>query len=98
MMNDLLRELVDKGKVIAYIDNIMIFTISLEEHCKIVREVLQVLKDNQLFLKAEKCTFEALEVEYLGLLVLEGQVRMDPIKVKGVTDWPKPKNKKDVQS
>src|SRR3954462_5990637 len=98
MMNDLLRDLVDKGKVIVYIDDIMIFTVMIEEHHRIVREVLQVLKDNQLFLKAEKCTFEALEVEYLGLLVSEGQVHMDLIKVKGVADWPKPKNKKDIQS
>src|SRR3954463_1790876 len=98
MMNDLLRDLVDKGKVIIYIDDIVIFTVSLEEHYRIVQEVLQVLKDNQLFLKAKKCTFETLEVEYLGLLVSEGQVHMDPIKVKGVADWPKPKNKKDVQS
>src|SRR3954465_10419702 len=98
MLNHLLSDLVDQGKVIVYIDDIMIFTVSLEEHCQIVQQVLQVLKDNQLFLKAEKGTFEALEVEYLGLLVSEGQVHMDPIKVKGVSDWLKPKNKKDVQS
>src|SRR3954466_15154809 len=76
----------------------MIFTVMIEEHRKIVQEVVQVLKDNQLFLKAKKCIFEALEVEYLGLLVSEGQVCMDLIKVKGVADWPKPKNKKDIQS
>src|SRR5205823_14294218 len=75
-----------------------IFTVMIEEHHQIVREVLQVLKDNQLFLKAKKCTFKALEVEYLGRLVSEGQVCMDPIKVKGVADWPKRKNKKDIQS
>src|SRR3954462_6680088 len=98
MMHNLLSHLVDRGKAIVYIDDIMIFTITLEEHCQIVWQVLQVLKDNQLFLKAEKCTFKALEVEYLGLLVSEGQVRMDPLKVKGVADWPKPKNKKDIQS
>src|SRR4051812_15620029 len=69
MMNNLLRDLVDKGKVIVYIDEIMV---SLEEHHQIVWEVLQVLKDNQLFLEAKKCTFEALEVEYLGLLASEG--------------------------
>src|SRR5205823_14668476 len=98
MMNNLLRDLVDQGKVIVYIDDIMIFTVTLEEHHQVVQEVLQILKDNKLFLKAEKCTFEALEVEYLGLLVSEGQVHMDLIKVKGVSDWLKPRNKKDVQS
>src|SRR3954470_20539886 len=98
MMNNLLRNLVDKGKVIVYIDDITIFTVMIEEHCKIVQEVLQVLKDNQLFLKAEKCISEALEVEYLGLLVSERQLCMGPIKFKGVVDWLKPKNKKDIQS
>src|SRR4051794_1220699 len=98
MMNDLLRDLVDKGKVIVYIDDIMIFTVMIEEHRRIVQEVLQVLKDNQLFLKAKKCTFEALEVEYLGLLVSEGLVHMDLVKVQGVSEWLTPKNKKDTQS
>src|SRR3954468_23520500 len=65
MMNDLLRDLVDKGKVMVYIDDIMIFTVSPEEHQHIVQQVLQILKVNQLFLKAKKCTFKALEVEYL---------------------------------
>src|SRR3954453_22726762 len=94
MMNDLLRDLVDKGKVIVYIDDIMIFTVMIEEHHRIVREVLQVLKDNQLFLKAKKCTFEALEVEYLGLLVSKGQVHMDLIRAKGVVDWLKLRTRK----
>lgn len=97
MMNGLLRGLVDRGKVIIYIDNIMIFTIGIEEHQQVVQEVLQILKDNQLFLKAEKCIFKVLEVEYLGLPVSKGQVCMDPIKVKGIVDWLKPKNKKDIQ-
>src|SRR3954463_1621851 len=66
-------------------------------HCQVVQEVLHVLSDNQLFLKAEICMFEVLEVEYLGLLVSEGQVCMDLIKVKGVADWLKLKNKKDIQ-
>src|SRR5205823_4898603 len=95
---DLLREPVDRVKVIICIDNIMIFTLTLEEHCLIFQEVLQILRDNQLFLKAKKCTFEALEVEYLGLLVSEGQVCIDPIKVQGVSEWPTPRSKKDIQS
>jgi RNase H-like domain found in reverse transcriptase/Reverse transcriptase (RNA-dependent DNA polymerase) len=98
MMNDLLQDLVDRGKVIIYIDVIMIFTISLEEHHLIVQEVLQLLKKSLLFLKAEKCTFKALEVEYLCLIVSEGQICMDPVKVKGVSEWLTNRNKKDMQS
>ena len=72
MMNNLLRDLVNRGKVIVYIDDIMIFTADIKEHQQVVQEVLQILKDNRLFLKVEKCIFQALEVEYLGLLVSEG--------------------------
>src|SRR4051794_1348396 len=49
MMNNLLRDLVDNAKVIAYIDDIMIFTVMIKEHHQIAQQVLQVLKDNQLF-------------------------------------------------
>src|SRR4051812_34399173 len=92
MTNNLLKDLVDRGKVIVYIDDIMIFTVNIKEPWQAVQEVLQILKDNRLFLKAKKCIFKALEVEYLGLLVSEGQVHMDPVRVKGIMDWLKPKN------
>src|SRR3954453_14514938 len=94
MMNDLLRDLIDRGKVIGYIDDIMIFTVDIKEHWQVVQEVLQILKDNRLFLKAKKCIFEALEVEYLGLLVSKGQVHMDLIRAKGVVDWLKLRTRK----
>ena len=80
-----------------YMDDIMIFTKTLEEHCKIVKEVLQILRDNKLSLKHTKCNFETVETEYLGLIVSEGQIKMDPGKVKGVTNWPIPKNRKELQ-
>ena len=46
----------------------------------------------------EKCTFECTTVEYLGLVLSEGRVEMDPIKIAGVRDWPTPKNITEVQS
>ena len=78
-------------------DDIMIFTKTLEEHHLIVKEVLQILRDNKLSLKHTKCDFKTVETEYLGLIVSEGQIKMDPGKVKGVTDWPVPKNRKELQ-
>ena len=75
----------------------MIFTKTLEEHRIIVKEVLQILRNNKLSLKHTKCDFETVETEYLGLIVSEGQIKMDPSKVKGVTDWPVPKNRKKLQ-
>lgn len=63
-----------------------------------IREVLTILQENQLYLKSEKCEFEQSEVEYLGLIVRKGEITMDPVKIRGVTEWPTPKNKKDVQA
>ena len=57
-----------------------------------------MLRKYWLYLKAEKCTFECIMVEYLGLVLWEGWVEMDPIKVAGVRDWLTPKNITEVQS
>ena len=77
-------------------DDIMIFTKTLDKHCQIVREVLQILHDNKLSLKHTKCNFEMQKMEYLGLIVSEGQIKMDFGKVKGVTDWPVSKSHEEL--
>ena len=59
---------------------------------------MQILRENHLYLKIEKCTFDAPEVEFLGLIVGNGQIRMDPKKVAAITEWPVPKTVKEVQS
>ena len=98
MMNDIFKELIDEGVVVVFMDDILIFTESLEEHCKIVQRVLEILRTNNLFLKPEKCLFEQLKVEYLGLILSQGQVAMDPVQVAGVHDWPVPHNVTEVRS
>ena len=60
---------------------------SLEEHRRVTREVLKILRENKLYLKPEKCEFEQPSIEYLGMIVEEGRVRMDPAKVAAVADW-----------
>jgi len=60
--------------------------------------VLQVLKENKLFLHPEKCEFYKQWIKYLGLVILENKVSMDPVKVAGVREWPTPENKTDVQA
>jgi hypothetical protein len=97
MMNALLRELINDGHVLVYMDDILIFTPDLDSHRIVVRQVLQIMKDNQLFLKPEKCEWEQLEIEYLGLLVSEGHVRMEPVKIAAVKDWLTPSCKLDIQ-
>ena len=75
MMNELLQDLINTGKVLVYID----FTDNLDEHRKLVRQVLSILS-NKLYLKLEKCEFKKI----LELIVSEGKVEMDPIKVSGI--------------
>ena len=68
MINNVLREYLDQG-VLAYLDNILIYSKNMIEHVALVRKVLQRLKDNQLAVAAHKSIFHAKEVEFLGYLV-----------------------------
>jgi hypothetical protein len=97
MMNDIFRDLLLTGQVIIYMDNILIFTYDLTTHRLLTRQVLTVLQKHNLFLKPEKCTFEALEVEYLGVVISQGQLKMDPKKIEALKTWPTLRSKKDVQ-
>jgi len=84
--------------VVVYLDDILIFTETLEEHRRVTWRVMELLQKNNLFLKPEKCKFEKTEVEYLGVIISQNSVKMDPVKVAGVTEWPIPSNRKEVQS
>jgi len=98
MMNDIFRTLIAKGIVVVYLDDILIFTRIEEEHERAVWRVLEVLAEHKLFLRLEKCEFHQKEIEYLGLVISENKVAMDPVKVAGVCDWPTPENRTDVQA
>ena len=87
-----------EGHVCMYLDDILIFTETLEEHQWLMRIVLECLHRHKLYLHPKKCEFERTKIEYLGLIVSQGQAEMDPVKVAGVTDWPIPSNQKEVQS
>ena len=99
MMDDNLKEEIDKGDTLVYMDDIVIHTDgTLEEHEQCVEEHLAKLQKLRLFLKPEKCHFSQQQVEYLGMIVGNGSVCMDPIKVKGVLEWPTPTNLKELRS
>jgi hypothetical protein len=98
MMNDIFHIEIKQGHVLIYLDDILILDRELDQHHKHVREVIQQLRENQLYLKPEKCEFDQTEIEYLGVIVGNRQVRMDPVKVAGIAEWPTPTCKQDVQS
>jgi len=98
IMNDIFRTLIAEGIVVVYLDDILIFTRTEEEHERAVQRVLEVLAEHKLFLHPEKCEFHWKEIEYLGLVISENKVAMDPVKVAGVCDWSTPENQTDVQA
>ncbi len=95
-MDDIFRDLVRRGKVIIYLDDILIFTPTIEEHRTVVRQVLEILREAKLTCKPEKCAFETQQIEYLGYIITPGSIQMDPAKVAGVVKWPTPTTKKHV--
>lgn len=97
MMNENFKDLIAAGHVVIYMDDILIFTDDIPTHELITRQVLAILQKENLYLKPEKCVFMATEVEYLGVIISHGCIRMDQKKIDAVTSWPTPRNKKDVQ-
>jgi len=98
MINDIFRDLIAEGIMMVYLDDILIFTRTEEEHTKAIRQVLQVLQKHKLFLRPEKCEFCKEQIKYLGLVISENEVSMDLVKVAGVQEWPTPENKTDIQA
>ena len=97
MMNEMLRDLINTGKVTAFIDDVIIRMEIEEGHDEIVAEIIRRLEENDLYVKLEKCRWKVREVEFLGVVIgLEG-IKMEKRKVKGVLEWPTPKDVKDVQ-
>ena len=80
LMNTIFVDLVAAGQVAIYLDDILIYSPTLEEHRRTIHEVLQHLRAHDLYLRPEKCEFEQEEVEYLGLIIRRGEVTMDPTK------------------
>ncbi|KAK7918601.1 hypothetical protein WMY93_009885 [Mugilogobius chulae] len=96
LINDVLRDFLNRF-VFVYLDDILIFSQSHAEHQIHVRQVLQRLLENKLFVKAEKCDFYSSKVSFLGFIIEQGQVKADPEKIKAVIEWPIPENRKKLQ-
>ena len=97
MMNELLRDLINTGKVAAFIDDVIGGTETEEGHDELVAEVIRRLEENDLYVKPERCKWKVREVGFLGVVIgLEG-IKMEEEKMKGVLEWLTPKCVKDVQ-
>ena len=97
MINELLRDLINTEKVAAFIDNIIVGMETEEEYDELVEEVIKRLKENDLYVKLEKCRWKVRELGFLRVVIGPEGIKMEEEKVKGVLEWPTPKCVKDVQ-
>ena len=79
-----------------YMDDILVASRNKKKHQQATHELLDILEANDLFLKPEKCIWEQSSVDYLGLILEGGVMRMDPAKVAGIATWPMPTSVKQV--
>ncbi|KAK3505639.1 hypothetical protein QTP70_004727 [Hemibagrus guttatus] len=95
-IHEVLREFLYRF-VLVYIDDILIYSRNLAEHCHHVVEVLKCLREFQVFLKAEKCFFHQPSVQFLGYNINNSGIRMDEGKVTAIRNWPTPTIVKELQ-
>ena len=84
MMNNLFWDLINQGDTAIFIDDILVAIDTEEGHNELVEEVLKRLKENDLFVKPEKCKWKVREVEFLGVVIGPKGVEMQREKIKGV--------------
>ena len=96
LVNDVLQYMLDRF-VFVYLDDILVFSKTKEEHVHHIQVVLQRLLENSLFVKAEKCEFHSISVSFLGYVIGMGNISMDFAKVSAVTAWPIPDSRKQLQ-
>jgi len=97
MMNEILRDIINEGKVMAFVDNVLVGTEIEEGHDEIVEEVLKRLEENDLYIKPEKCVWKVQKIRFLGIIIGPNGIEMEKEKVDGVLSWLEPKNVKDIR-
>jgi transposase InsO family protein len=97
MMNEVFRDMIDMGVVI-YLDDILIYSESEDDHVELVKKVLARLQEHQLAIAPEKCDWHQSKVNFLGYIISAEGIEMDQEKIKTVLEWEPPGTVKEVQS
>jgi len=84
MMNKILRDLINKGKVAAFKDDVLVGTKMEKEHDKIVKEILKRLEENDLYVKLEKCVWKIKKIRFLGIIIGPNGIEIEAENVDGV--------------
>ena len=85
-MTKLLRDLINTGKDVAFIDDVIVETDNEEGHDELVAEIVRRLEENDLYVKLEKCKQKVKEVGFLGVVIGPEEIKMEEEKVKGILD------------
>ena len=88
IINEILRDLINEGKVAAFVDDILVGIETEEGHDKIVEEILRRLEENNLYIKPEKCIWKVRKIGFLGVVIGPNGIEMEKEKVDRVLSWP----------
>lgn len=97
IINKTLRKFIDAGQVLVYIDDVLLMSPTVHEGIELLREVLTTLTEAGFSINLRKCTFLTTEVEYLGRIISQGQVRPSPHKITALVNSPAPRSVKQVR-
>jgi len=97
MMNKILRDIINEGKVAAFVDDMLVGTETEEGHDEIVEEILRRLEENNLYIKPEKCAWKVRKIGFLEVVIGPSRIEMEKEKVDRVLSWPELRNVKDIR-
>ena len=97
IMNQILRDIINEGKVVAFVDDMLVGTEIKEGHNEIVEEILKRLKEKDLYIKPEKYIWKVRKIRFLEVVIEPNKIEMEKKKVNRVLSWLEPKNVKDIR-
>ena len=96
-MNNILRDLIDIGDIVVFINDVLVEIEDKKKHNKIVEEVLKRMEESNLYIKPEKYVWKVKEIDFLGLVIGTEEIKIKEEKIAGVLEWPRSKIVKEVQ-
>ena len=97
IMNEILRDMINEGKVAAFVNDMLVGTETEEGHDEIVEEVLRRLEENDLYVKPEKYIWKVRKIGFLDVVIGPSGIEIEKGKVDRVLSWPEPRSVKDIR-